>query len=71
MKEESDHCGVTISVQDVNLVLNIINTVSKRGAFQPEEFQIVGTLFEKLKISVSQQSEQSEQLEFGFTAKEQ
>jgi len=67
MNEKSDNTGVEVSVQDVLLVLNIINTVSKRGAFQPEEFQIVGTLFEKLRSSVAEQEEQKEQLELDLS----
>ena len=67
MNDKSDNTGVEVSVQDVLLVLNIINTVSKRGAFQPEEFQIVGTLFEKLRSSVAEQEEQKEQLELDLS----
>lgn len=67
MNDKSDNTGVEVSVQDILLVLNIINTVSKRGAFQPEEFQIVGTLFEKLRSSVAEQEEQKEQLELDLS----
>lgn len=66
MNNKSENTGVEVSVQDILLVLNIINTVSKRGAFQPEEFQIVGTLFEKLKSSIAEE-EQKDQLELDLS----
>ena len=36
-----------LSVEDMSLVLNMINVVAKRGAFQPGEFKLVGEFFEK------------------------
>jgi hypothetical protein len=38
-----------IAIEDINLIVNIIATVSKRGAFEAPEFQIVGSLFERLR----------------------
>lgn len=38
-----------ITIGDVVLMYNIIATVSRRGAFEADEFQLVGKLFEKLK----------------------
>lgn len=38
-----------ITLGDLILMHNIIATVSRRGGFEASEFQIVGTLFEKLK----------------------
>jgi hypothetical protein len=39
----------SITLGDLILMHNIIATVSRRGGFEASEFQIVGTLFEKLK----------------------
>lgn len=38
-----------ISIDDIALMVNIIGTVSRRGAFEAAEFTIIGGLFEKLK----------------------
>jgi hypothetical protein len=37
-----------LTLNDVILMSNIINTVSRRGAFEANEFTIVGKLHEKL-----------------------
>jgi hypothetical protein len=68
MNTQTDNQNFQVSAQDIILMVNIISTVSKRGAFQPEEFQIVGTLFEKLKSFVV---EKEEQLELDFPTTEQ
>jgi hypothetical protein len=38
-----------ITIDDIALIVNIIATVSRRGAFEAAEFTVVGGLFEKLK----------------------
>ena len=38
-----------ITIDDISLIVNIIATVSRRGAFEAAEFTVVGGLFEKLK----------------------
>jgi len=63
-----------ISSEDIILMVNIISTVSKRGAFEADEFQIVGSLFERLKALVlpkGEQVEDKDQLELDFNNKEQ
>lgn len=47
----------SLTVGDAVLMYNIISTVARRGAFEAEEFQIVGKLFEKLKVYVPKQEE--------------
>lgn len=71
MNEQPQNLTFEVTDKDIILMLNIINTVSKRGAFEPDEFQIVGTLFEKLKSFVAEKEEQKEQLELDFSSKEQ
>lgn len=71
MNEQPQNLTFEVTDKDIILMLNIINTVSKRGAFEPDEFQIVGTLFEKLKSFVVEKEEQKEQLELDFSSKEQ
>lgn len=71
MNEQPQNQNFQVSAQDIILMVNIISTVSKRGAFEPDEFQIVGTLFEKLKSFVVEKEEQKEQLELDFSSKEQ
>jgi len=70
MTAQLENLSFDVSAQDINLVLNVINTVSTRGAFQPEEFQIVGALFERLKTLITVQ-EEKEQLEFDLTPNQQ
>jgi hypothetical protein len=52
-----------ITLADVILMHNIIAMVSRRGAFEAAEMEIVGTLFNKLKTFLpkteEQQSEES------------
>lgn len=37
-----------LSLPECNLVANIIDTCSQRGAFKPTEFQLVGEFFERI-----------------------
>ena len=41
-----------LTIADVILMANIISTASRRGAFEPTEFQLIGVLFEKIKAIV-------------------
>jgi hypothetical protein len=41
---------IIIDKYDIKLILNILNVCSKRGAFQLEEFKIIGELNDKLKL---------------------
>lgn len=43
---------VKIPLNDVKLVLEIIDVVSKRGGFSPGDFKTVGELYEKLSVHV-------------------
>lgn len=67
MNTQTENLNIEMSAQDIILMVNIISTVSKRGAFQPEEFQIVGTLFEKLKSFVVVEKEEQLKLDFPTT----
>lgn len=40
---------ISLTKENAVLMFNIINACAKRGAFQAEEFKIVGTLHEFLK----------------------
>lgn len=62
--------NLEISEEHAMLMFNIINILSKRGVFLPEEYKIVGELFEFLKNKLniyerikSQQKVESENLE--------
>jgi len=44
----------TLSIADLQMVINIIETCSKRGAFKPHEFEPVGKLFNHLSLFVKQ-----------------
>lgn len=46
---EKETQTITLSKENGILMFNIISACAKRGAFQPEEFKIVGTLHESLK----------------------
>lgn len=43
------------------LMLNIIGVCSKRGAFSPEEFKVVGELYEYLKKELKIEEKQVEE----------
>lgn len=49
-----------LTVGDAVLMYNIISTAARRGAFEAEEFQIVGKLFEKLKFYIPKTEETKE-----------
>mgnify|MGYP001591116070 CR=1 FL=1 len=44
----------TLSLNDLQMVLSVIDTCSKRGAFKPQEFEAVGKLFTHLSLFVKQ-----------------
>ena len=61
---------IEISQEYAMLMFNIINIISKRGGFLPDEYKIVGELFEFLKDKLnieerikSKQKVESENLE--------
>ena len=43
-----------LSLNDLQMVLSVIDTCSKRGAFKPQEFEAVGKLFTHLSLFVKQ-----------------
>jgi len=43
-----------LSLNDLQMVLSVIDTCSKRGAFKPQEFEAVGKLFNHLSLFVKQ-----------------
>lgn len=63
--EQIDSNDNAITLGDVVLMHNIIATVSRRGGFEAEEFQIVGKLFEKLKMYIPAKEENVEEASSG------
>lgn len=51
---------VNITVQDIALVVSIIDTCVKRGAFEGKELTVVGTIRDKFE-AVVEQSQKTEQ----------
>jgi hypothetical protein len=49
--------GNDITLGDLILMHNIIATVSRRGGFEANEFNLVGSLFEKLKTYIPAKEE--------------
>tara|TARA_R110002072_G_scaffold54902_3_gene143577 strand:- start:1695 stop:1904 length:210 start_codon:yes stop_codon:yes gene_type:complete len=45
---KADDKTYTVSSNDIQLMLSVVNVVSVRGGFKPTEFKQVGELFEKL-----------------------
>ena len=60
----------SLVLADVVLMHNIIATVSRRGAFEAAEMEIVGRLFNKLKTFVPKQEANSEGAETTNTSEE-
>jgi len=46
-----------LSLEDISLIVNVLSVCSKRGAFSPEEFTVLGALFTKLVSFLPQQEE--------------
>ena len=60
---ETQNTTVQLELSDITLMLSIISTCSQRGAFSPEEFTVVGGLWEKLKAFLPVQGEDEGQEE--------
>jgi hypothetical protein len=39
---------VTLTLEDLSAVLNIVDVATQRGAFRPKEFTAVGKVYEKI-----------------------
>tara|TARA_B100001778_G_C18527073_1_gene601725 strand:+ start:600 stop:821 length:222 start_codon:yes stop_codon:yes gene_type:complete len=57
--------NITVTTKHCVLMYNILNVVAKRGAINPDEFQVVGELVEFLKkeLKVDEQTKQLPQTE--------
>lgn len=53
--------SVTLSLEDISLMVSIISTVSRRGAVAPEEFTIVGAFFDRLRSFLPVQEDTEDQ----------
>lgn len=51
---------LSIPINHATLMYNIINVVSRRGAFAPEEFKPVGEIFEYLKKELKIEDKQDQ-----------
>ena len=49
-----EHEKASLTINDLQMVLSVIDTCSKRGAFKPQEFEAVGKLFNHLTLFVKQ-----------------
>lgn len=49
-----------LSLNDLNLMANIINVCSKRGAFNASELKVTGELFDKLSLFLQAVNAQSQ-----------
>lgn len=54
---------ISLSLNDVVLMVNIINTVSRRGAFEANEMVTIGSLFERLKSIIGPREEPKAELD--------
>ena len=52
VQEKVEDKTVELSLQDVQLVLNILNVCNRRGAFVLDELELIGALNKKLKALV-------------------
>lgn len=48
LSSDDDNKTYTLTSEDVATMLSVLNVVSARGGFKPNEFKLVGGLFEKL-----------------------
>ncbi len=55
---KTDDKTYTLSDKDVQLMLSVVNVVSARGGFKPNEFRLVGELFEKLSDLTKEEEEE-------------
>lgn len=57
--------NIEITEEYAMLMFNIINIISKRGGFLPEEYKIVGELFEflKEKLNIEQRIKSQQNVE--------
>jgi len=62
---ENENTSTLLSLSDMITMKNIINIVSTRGAFKPEEMVVVGQLYNKLSefidsVNVTQEPPQED-----------
>jgi len=57
-----------LSLEDISLIVNVLSVCSKRGAFSPEEFTVLGALFTKLVSFLPQQEAESDETQEEETA---
>jgi hypothetical protein len=48
---------VTLTLEDLSAVLNIVDVATQRGAFRPKEFTAVGKVYEKISNFLEQVKE--------------
>jgi hypothetical protein len=49
-----------LTIQDLQMMKNIIDLASSRGAFQPKEMKAVGIVYEKLEAFLAEVQKQTE-----------
>ena len=62
---------VTLTLEDLSAVVNIIDVATQRGAFRPKEFTAVGTVYEKIVNFLGQVKEAAAPAEGEEAATEQ
>jgi hypothetical protein len=48
----NDELTTNITIADIKLLMSIIDVCSTRGAFRPNEFAPIGSLYEKLASTI-------------------
>ena len=46
--KDNNEKNITLTPEDLELLLSTINILAKRGGFLPVDFKVIGTLYEKL-----------------------
>ena len=60
---DQDDKTYTVSSKDVSLMLSVVNVVSARGGFKPNEFKLVGDLIFKVIDGLSKNKEDNSKIE--------
>jgi len=56
MSNEDKEISTSLTLSDLKLINNIIELVSAKGLFRPNDFTAIGTLYEKIVNTLKEQN---------------
>jgi len=57
MNNEDKEISTNLTLSDLKLINNIIDLVSSKGLFRPSDYNVIGTLYEKIVSILKEQDD--------------